>query len=93
MIFRFVVNILVLVSVLPICSYASSEYDEGGIVGTGRTSSLERPEVMHRPELPERIEPADVEVNERPDLSGDLNFSSDVPPPAVESVTPPAVGN
>lgn len=79
MVRQFVISACVVMTLLPAYVHAADEHDEGGIVGTGRTERLDRPEIMHRPEVPERIErPAiersGIEVNERP---GDAvnNFS------------------
>ncbi len=84
----FVISACVVMTLLPAYGHAADEHDEGGIVGTGRTERLDRPEIMHRPEVPERIErPAiersGVDINERP--SDVINNFSGGNPPAVDS--------
>lgn len=83
-----VVSVVVLISAMPLSSYARSENDEGGIVGTGNAPELDRPEIMQHPEVPDRIERPDVEQYERPDLSELPSAGEDNRPPAVEPATP-----
>lgn len=85
----FVISACVVMTLLPAYGHAADEHDEGGIVGTGRTERLDRPEIMHRPEVPERIERPGIEINERP---GDFinNFGSASPPVVERPDTPDA---
>lgn len=82
-------SVLAMLSALPVSSFAGDEKDEGGIVGTGRTAEVERPEALQHFEIPERVERPDVVSGERPDLTGVPSIEGgENRPPTIEPAMP-----
>lgn len=81
---RLAINLLAAMSILPIHGYTGEKQDdEGGIVGTGRSSGLERPEITSRPDIPEHIERHDIELGDHQNLP-DVNSAAGHTQPPID---------